>query len=49
MANALASSGEEWVSYLDYLNSGTYKNQSVPRARCTLSLYQTQPAPLGRS
>ena len=30
MANALASSGEEWVSYLDYLNSGTYNNQSVP-------------------
>ena len=27
VANALASSGEEWVSYLDYLNSGTYNNQ----------------------
>ncbi|CAK0735312.1 hypothetical protein CVIRNUC_000560 [Coccomyxa viridis] len=26
VANALASSGEEWVSYLDYLNSGTYNN-----------------------
>ncbi len=27
VANALARSGEEWVSYLDYLNSGTYNNQ----------------------
>lgn len=27
VANALATSGEEWVSYLDKLNSGTYNNQ----------------------
>ena len=30
VANALAVSGEEWVSYLDYLNSGTYNNQCAP-------------------
>lgn len=27
VANALATSGPEWVSYLDYYNSGTYNNQ----------------------
>ena len=30
VANALAVSGEEWVSYLDYMNSGTYNNQCAP-------------------
>ena len=27
VANALATSGKQWVSYLDYHNSGTYNNQ----------------------
>ena len=27
VANALASSGEEWTNYLKYHNSGTYNNQ----------------------
>lgn len=27
VANALATSGQQWVSYLDYHNSGTYNNQ----------------------